>query len=397
MKRLAWYTILILATLTAAFLLWQFRIAIFLFILSLTVTAILRPMIDYLAAHRLPRGLPVMITYLAVVTTFAVLILFLIGPVITELQAIAIDLPGTYEQMQKEWITGSWFQQAIAQSLPDLNHLLPIITGGQNNSFIQSILGMTLGSLDLISNFMIVFVLSIYWSTDQEHFKRLWLSLLPSELRARWRDTWQNVENEIGAYLRSELFQSLLTVIFLGVGYQLIGLKYPVLLAAFGAVGWLLVWFGGVIAVIPALLAGLSISPGMGLLAALFTIAVLSFLEFVVEPRLFSKRQRVSSLLVVILVLIMVKQYGIIGLIAAPVMAAVIQIFASQFILPILTARITLPPPTTIQIDSLRERLRSVQTKITERSEPPPPEIINLVDRLDKLIDKTNKEEQFTD
>jgi hypothetical protein len=64
----------------------------------------------------------------------------------------------------------------------------------------------------------------------------------------------QNIESEIGAYLRSELIPSLITVIILDIDYQLIGLKYPVLLAAISAVGWLLVWFGGLLAVVPALL-----------------------------------------------------------------------------------------------------------------------------------------------
>ncbi len=396
MRKLAWYTAVCLATITLVFLLWEFQSAFILFILSLVVAAILRPLVNFLISRGLWRGFALVITYFIMFALFMGLVLFLGGPVIAEVQALATDLPKSYEQLKIQWPGGSWFQQAVAQSLPDLNNLFPIIAGGQNNALIQNILGMTLGSFSLMSNIMIILVLSVYWSADQEHFKRLWLSLFSPELRARWRDVWQNIESGIGAYLRSELIQSLLTIIILGVGYQLIGLKYPVLLAAFGAVGWLLVWFGGLVAVIPALLVGLSISPITGLAAALFTIAVLSFLEFVVEPRLFN-RQRVSSLLVFILVLFMVKQYGIIGLLAAPPLAAAIQILVSQFFRSKTTATVTLAPPPSLQIDLLRERLESVQAKISAQSEPPPPEIINLIDRLDKLIDKANQEEPFTE
>ena len=167
-------------------------------------------------------------------------------------------------------MNGSGLQQFIANSLPDLDNFSEIITGGKWELFIQNAMGMTLGSLDLISHILLVFVLSIYWSADEEHFKRLWLSLLPSDLRTRWRDIWQNIEKEIGAYLRSEFMQSLLTVIILGVGYQLIGLKYPVLFAIFAAISWLIVWFGGVVAVILALLAGLVHQSGDRLIGALF-------------------------------------------------------------------------------------------------------------------------------
>jgi putative permease len=395
LSKLAWYTAVSLATIALVFLLWEFQIALILFILSLMVAAILRPLVNFLIVRGSPRGLALVITYAAVFALIAGLGLFIGGPIITELQSVATDLPGSYEQLKNQWLTSSsWFQQAIAQSLPNFNNLFPIITSGPNNAFIQKILGLALGSFGLVSNLMIVVVLSIYWSIDQEHIKRLWLSLFPADLRIRWRDVWQNIESEIGAYLRSELLQSLLTVILLGTGYQLIGLKYPFLLAAIGAVGWLLVWFGGLVAVVPSLLVGLSINPTVGLLAALFTIAVLVFLEFIVEPRLFN-RQRVSSLSVFILVLFLVKEYGIIGLLAAPPLAATIQIIASQFIRPPTTAKMTLAPPPTIQIDLLKERLNSIRTEISERSEPPAPEIINLIDRLDKLIDKTNHEGPF--
>lgn len=396
MKKLAWYTAVILATLTVVFLLWQFRTAVILFILSLMVAAILRPMIDKLIIHKFPRWLALVVTYLGVVGLVAALGLLFGRPVITEAQALAADLPGGYANLKTQWLTGSLLQQAIAKNLPDLNNLIQIITSGQSNIVIQNFLGITLGSLKLISETMIVVILSMYWSADQEHFKRLWLSLLPSELRTRWRDVWQNIENDTGSYLRSELFQSLLVVIILGIGYQLIGLKYPFLLAVLGAVGWLFVWFGGLVAVVPALLAGLSISPAIGILAALITILVLAFLEFIVEPRIFN-RQRLSSLLLVIIVFIVVKQYGILGFLVAPPMSVAIQIIARQIFKTTTATSITIPAPPDMQIDILRERLGAVKALITIRSEPPAPEIISLVDRLGGLISRATEERQITE
>lgn len=396
MKQIAWHTAVSLATLTVVFLLWQFRIAIILFILSLMIAAVLRPMVDFLANHKIPRGLALVLTYLVVVVVVVVLGLFLGGSVIAEFNALVTELPASYAQLKTDWSGGSMLQQAIAGSLPDSNDLFQLVTGGQWNIFLQHFLGMTLGSLDLLGKITVVFVLSVYWGADQEHFKRLWLSLLPAESRAHWREIWQNIEFEIGSYLRSELIQSLLAVVLLGLGYQWIGLKYPILLALFAAVSWMIIWFGGLGAVVLATLTGLSIGFTTGSLAFLLTIAVLSFLEFFVEPRLYS-RQRLSSILLVAMVIIMVKQLGIIGFLAVPPLAAVIQIIARQLICPITTDTITLEAPPAVQIDLLRERLNSVQAMVSNRQDPPPPEIINLIDRLDTLIDRTNQEEQFTE
>ena len=396
MKRIAWYTAIVLFTLTGVFVLWQFRTPILLFILSLAVAAIVRPVVNLLAARGIPRGLALAITYLAVVGIIVALGIFLVGPLIDEMQALVADLPGRYSQTQTQWSNGSGLQQLMAAILPDIDNFSEIITGGKWELFIQNLMEMTLGSLDVLSHILLVFVLSIYWSADEEHFKRLWLSLLPLDQRTRWRDIWQNIEKEIGGYLRSEFFQSLLTVIILGIGYQLIGLQYPVFFAIFAAISWLIVWFGGVAAVILALLAGLSISAAMGVAAAVLTIAVLAFLEFVVEPRIF-KRERLSSLLVVILVLLMVKEYGVFGFLVAPPLAAAVQIAANQLYKPTMIALNEVEAPPTIQIDLLKDRLHAVQAMAAQQSEPPPQEIVNLIDRLNELIDRAKQEEQFID
>jgi putative permease len=240
---------------------------------------------------------------------------------------------------------------------------------------------------DLLGQLMIVLVLSVYWSADQEHFKRLWLSLLPFERRARARLIWQTLESGLGAYLRSQLIQTVLAVILLGIGYQVLGLQYPVALALIGAIGWLIPWVGVLLAVIPAVWVGLSSSLALGLMAAAFTIGVLCFLEFVVEPRLFNRR-RFSSLLVVIVVLVLVDEYGLIGILLAPPLAAAIQILAGQLMRSTTTVKATLAQP----ISALQTHLASVQSVLAAETVPPGPELNNLVDRLTQLIARAEQE-----
>src|SRR3954447_5087678 len=139
---------------------------------------------------------------------------------------------------------------------------------------------------------------------------------------------------------------------------------------------------GVLLAVIPAALVGLSMSPALGILTAVLTIAVLAFLEFVIEPRLFNRRN-FSSLLVVIVVLVLLDQLGLIGILIAPPLAAVIQIFASQLF------RSTMPAPTlqlTQPISALQERLNFVQSGSVAQTEATTPEITNLMARLTQLI-----------
>jgi putative permease len=394
MKRLAWFTLIVLATLTTAILFWEFRIAVALFILSLVVSAAVRPVVDRFAARGLPRGLALLFTYALCVGGIIAIVVIVSGPLFANLQQLTKDLVSGYEQLKTQWPYGSPLQHSLAQQLPTTSDLTRAITGSQGGAVLQTLLGLTIGSFDLLGQLLIILVLSMYWSADQEHFKRLWLSLLPFEARARAREVWQNIETGFGAYLRSQVIQSVLAIILLGLGYRVLGLNYPIALALIGAIGWLIPWVGVLLAVIPAVWVGLSISPVLGLLAAALTIGVLGFLEFVVEPRLFN-RGRYSSLLVVIVLLVLADEYGFIGILIAPPVAAAIQIFAGQLIRSTTLSMATSPtPPIDLAqpIGVLQARLTSIQTRLAAQTESSP-ELINLVDRLTKLIEQATQEE----
>ena len=57
MKRLAFYTIVIAVTLALLVLVWQFRSAVILLVLSLVLTAALRPTVEFFVARGLRPGL----------------------------------------------------------------------------------------------------------------------------------------------------------------------------------------------------------------------------------------------------------------------------------------------------------------------------------------------------
>jgi predicted PurR-regulated permease PerM len=315
------------------------------------------------------------------------LALVLSGPLLTDIQDLTKDATSGYEQLRTQWPNGTPFQQSLAQHLPVASDLYAAITGPRGGTLLQTALGLTLGSFDILGQLLIALVLSVYWSTDQEHFKRMWVSLLPLEMRTRAREIWQSIELGLGSYLRSQLVQSILALIMLGLGYQLLGLKYSAALALIGTIGWLIPWVGVLLVVIPAVLVGLSVSPMLAVLAAILSIAVLFFLEFVVEPHLFNRR-RFSSLLVITVVLVLVDQFGLVGILIAPPLAAVIQICAGQLLRTTTrSATASLAQP----ISELSQQLQLVQDRLTEQVDTTSPELSSLVGRLTQLLNRANQ------
>jgi predicted PurR-regulated permease PerM len=383
LKRLAVATAIVLATLAGAAALWHFRGVAGLFLLSLAMAATLRPLVERQMWMR--RRWAVVVTHLAGLCLLLLPAAVAANLVLGELQMAADSFVLAYDQARMEWPSGTPVQQALAGWLPAPSALYEALAGEQGRTMAAGLLGVTVGLFDGLLNLAIVVALSVYWSLDQARFERLWLSALPTAQRVRAREIWRTMEGGVGAYLRSELAQSLLAAVLLGAGYWLLGLRYPALLAALGALAWLVPWLGAILAIAPAVLVGALAAGGSGwlaLAAGLYSLAVLLVLEFVVEPRLV-RRGRHSSLLVVLLALGLGQLWGLAGVLAAPPLAAALQILFSQLVPQVAAAN---AGQLAAQVADLEQRLAAVRAELAAAGEPAPPETRSLVDRLGRLL-----------
>ena len=228
---------------------------------------------------------------------------------------------------------------------------------------------------------LVILFMSIYWSINQIHFERLWLSLLPSDLRKKARGIWRIVEPEIGTYIRSQVIQSLLAGLILGLGYWLLGSPYPSLLALVGAITFLIPAIGIVFAVISVLLVGLVTSLQLSLFTTIFTILVLIAMGKWIKPLLFDRRWE-NLILTIVLLIALADAFGLAGIIAAPILSVVIQILWSRLV----SHRAVLGAAD--QISDLKARQLRLREVIETMEEAPLPLITSSMERLSELIEK---------
>jgi hypothetical protein len=129
----------------------------------------------------------------------------------------------------------------------------------------------------------------------------------------------------------------------------------------------------------------------LALLAVGYTLFVLFIQEWFIEPRFFT-RETYSSVILVVMILLLADQFGLLGLILAPLASAAIQI----------TLRYLLQPPAVAELEQrtevyeieqeiaqLQEKVEAARAEFTESGEEPPPEMVNLMERVRKLIGET--------
>jgi predicted PurR-regulated permease PerM len=381
MKRLALYALAVLTTLLALVLLWQFRIALVYVLISLALAAALRPLMQRLVDRRWWVRMAWILLYLVVLGGFG-FVLFLAGETaINEIQKLAHTVSAQDAWTLPVWLEGSSFQQTVISRLPPPSKLFEAFTGTQGQLVLPALLGFTQGIGGVVSAGLVILLLSLYWSINQIHFERLWLSLLPSGQRTRARGIWRTIEPDLGAYIRSEVIQSLLAGLLLGLGYWLLGSPYPILLALIGALAWLIPVVGAPLAVILPLTLGLLTSVRLSLFTALFTLVVLIALQVWVEPRL-SKRKWNNPILTIVIILAMADAFGLFGMLVAPPLSVVCQILWSRLVIHRAVSGAA------IQVSDLRERQARLWDTIKTMDEPPVAMITSNMARLTQLIEK---------
>ena len=380
-KRLIWFGFAVMTTLLALVVFWQVRVAVVYVLISLMLTAALRPLVNRLVGRGFVVRAAWILLYLVILGSF-VFFLFLIGDTaIHEIQQLAHTASVQDKWVLPVWLEGSSFQKVLSAQLPPPSKLFEAVTGNQGQLVLPTILGFTQGIGGLVSGVIVILFLSIYWSINQIHFERLWLSLLPSGQRKQARGIWRTVEPDLGAYIRGQVIQSLLAGLLLGLGYWLLGSPYPALLGLAGALACLIPVVGVVLAVIPALLVGLPTSVQLSLFTTLYALVILTALGVWVKPRLFNRRWD-NPILTVILLIFLANAFGLVGIIIAPPLSVVCQILWSRLV----SRRAVLGAAA--QISDLKERQALVWAAIKAMDEPPLPLVTSSMERLTHLMEK---------
>ncbi|GAC1637391.1 MAG: hypothetical protein NVS4B8_02120 [Herpetosiphon sp.] len=388
LKQVAANTALVLATLATLLVVYRLREVVLLFSLSVLLAAALRKNILWLEAHRIPRGFAILIWYLIILGVLLGGSLLLANSLQSELQSAANRLPAYYDELLAHWQSaGLPWQQSVAHRLPTTAKLLGDVSRSDPRAVGFGILGVTSSIVNIVVSLVIVFSLTYYWLADQERFERLWLTLLAVQQRAVARATWRDTERQIGAFVRSEAVQFVLTVASLALAFGAIGLPYGTMLALYAGFAQLIPWLGVPLTLVPLLfMLPLASLPTL-LLAAGAVIVIGIIMDRVLEPYL-SQGAGAHPVLVIAALLLMAHAVGVLGMIIALPLAATMQIVASAVFRANAGGRDMTLTQESAQLQEIKDRLLHLRADIPDDPENRPA-LEDMLARLDGLLSKT--------
>jgi putative permease len=349
-------------------------------LLSLALAGAVAPLFIRLGRLKWPLRLGMVLLLLLVLAGIVVFLLEVGGAAVRDTQVLVEALSEQDVWKQPEWVQGRAIEQFLNDRLPPPSVLAETIAGERGEGLLSIFLGLTQGIFGIISGTLVILFLGLYWSANRTHFQQLWLSLLPLRARKYARNTIRIIEHDLGHYIRIELMQSLLVGLLLGLGYWLIGSPYPALLAVIGALANLIPVVGVIIALLTPLLIGLLSSLQISLSTAALTVLVLLVIKLWLKPRMYHGQQQ-NPILTIVLLVALADAFGLLGIIAAPPLAATVQILWDLWMSERSGARAA------SHVGNLKERHARLAAQIAAM-EAPPPILASSLGRLKTLIER---------
>ena len=304
--------LVVVAVVVGALALWKLKILISLLFLAFIVAAAMRPGVDALRRRGIPRGLGIIVHYLAFAAGLALLIWQAVPRAVDQVQEAIGELPETTEE-------SSGVKHEILVALQERLEEVPAA-----EELFDPALEITVLTFEIFVGIFFVLASAGYWIFERQRAVDLVASLLPRPHRKRMRDTWDLIDLKLGSYVRGQGLLIILVATVLSLSFWVIGLQF-----------WLLVGvFAGVVEIVPVIgpLAAGTLAVGVGLteswqlaLAAGVIVLVVRLLEdYLVIPRVLGDAVGLSPLLVLISVSAAALLFGGFAvLLAIPLMAVI--------------------------------------------------------------------------
>jgi predicted PurR-regulated permease PerM len=294
-KRAAITTLVALSIVVVALALWKIKVVIALFFLGIIVAASMRPGVEWLNKRRVPKGIGVLIHYVAFLGVIA-LVLWLVVPSATkQIQQAVGQVPTSASDLHQQATHSHGIKREILVGLQKRLKKLPSGAG-----LVHPAVTVTKTAFEVLVGIFFMFAVAAYWIFERDKAIGVVQSLVPRRQRRVTRDTWVLIDQKLGAFVRGELILIVFVAVVLSLCFWAIGLPYWLLIGTFAGVLEIVPVIGPLVAGGLAVGVGFTDSWHLALFAGLVVLIVRQIEDYAVVPKVMGHAVGLSPLVVLV-------------------------------------------------------------------------------------------------
>jgi predicted PurR-regulated permease PerM len=320
-KRAAITTLVVVGIVVVTLALWKLRLVVGLLFSAMITAAALRPSIDWLARHRVPRPAGLGLHYLALIGAIAIGLAFAVPAALHQVDH-ALSPSGKAEVARAAKNSKGVKHQVLTELQKRLNNL------PKRSELVKPAVGIGRTAFEIVIGIFFTFAAAAYWIFERDKTVDVVCSLLPRPRRKKVRDTWTLIDLRLGAFVRGQVLLIVAVAIVLSLLFWVIGEPYWILVGVFAGLVEVVPVIGPLTAGILAVAVGFTASVHVAVLAAACVLGVRLLEDYLVMPKVLGEAVGLSPLLV----LVSVTAIGILFsgwavLFAVPIAAVVVTLF----------------------------------------------------------------------
>jgi predicted PurR-regulated permease PerM len=313
----------VVLVLLAVWLLYLVRDVLIILLVVTIISIALEPYVKRLAEQGVPRGLSVIVLYLALLIAISVAIYFVMPPVVNQIRQLAFNLP--YYSTKISHIDFGAATGTVGNILDQIASQFSTLTG----SVFSAVFSIFGGLVSAIT----IFALTYYSLVEEEGIRRMVVSFAPVSGKEKILATINKVSQKMGHWLRGQLTLMLLVGLADGLALWILGFPYALTLGIFAGLIEVVPIIGpilaGTVAVIVALISGLVFWKILAIIVVFILVQQIE--NHILIPKIMQKAIGLSPVIVIIAILVGLKLLGIGGAVLAVPVAAIIQVLLDEY------------------------------------------------------------------
>lgn len=215
-RRAALTTLVAVGIVVGALALWKLKVLIALLFAAITISAAMRPGVEWLHTHRIPRALGIAIHYVVLLGLVALFLSFVVPDMLTQVQ-------GFTEHHKLH--TGSGVIDHTLNRLETRLRNLP-----KGGSLVHPAVTYGKVAIEALVGLFFMFASAAYWLFERDQVINVVTSFFPRPKRKKIRDTWELMDLKLGAFVRGQIVMICLVSTLVSIGLWIAGEPYFILL-----------------------------------------------------------------------------------------------------------------------------------------------------------------------
>ena len=281
------------------------------------------PIVERLA-RRMPKGLAVILLFLALIAVLSALVWF-ISPQVTEQGQELVDaLPKSSEEAQQR------LEELGISADTDVWTVIQDNVG----QFTGALVSIPVAIVSSLAEVVLITFMAAYWLLARGPLWDFFRSLVPGDRRDSVDHVLNSMSQTVGGYVRGVGVGALIIGVCVYIGLLVIGVPYAAVLAILAAFGEVIPIVGPIITAVPAVIIAFLETPTLALIVIVFYLVLQQIESNLIVPNVMSQQADIPPVLVIAAISAGGGIGGILGAIIAIPLVGAIRVLILQVAAP---------------------------------------------------------------